>query len=135
MLVKISCSILFGSRTVRLQRIVFLLDCSFQKACFYYPYPFCHFLVQITIQHCLAWECAQPNNLVWQVASHLLYVICILASCFPFSCTFLGKHGISVTHRCLPAFRVDFAQKPGGIRVHTPDSQILRQCQVGVFCM
>lgn len=115
---------------VRLQRIVFLLDCSFQKASLYFPYHFCHFLVQITIQHCLAWECAQQNNSVWQVASHLLYVICTQHLAFPFHApfhAFLGKDGISVTHRYLPAFRVDFALKPGGIRNHTPDSQVLKQ--------
>lgn len=73
---------------------------------------------KLTIQHCLGWECVQQNNssLATSFSSSLHYWY--LASCFPFSCMFLGKDGISVTHRYLPAFRV---LETGGIRAQNTD--------------
>lgn len=86
------------------------------RACF--PYSF---VVQITIQCCLGWECAQQNNLnlASSFPASLLYLY--LASWFPFSCIFLGKNGISVSRRYLPAFRVELVLKTGGFRAPNTD--------------
>lgn len=73
---------------------------------------------KLTIQRCLGWECVQQNNssLATSFSSSLHYWY--LASCFPFSCMFLGKGGISVSHRYLPAFRV---LETSGIRAQNTD--------------